>query len=133
LPIPLRFFRAFVAFSYEGGRVFRPQGEAAMKHAVTHKTGQSKTPHGRVELGVKVLMLAVLEDALATYKRGAVSSVPSQQADARRVEAWAESNAADGPFAFLNVCRAAGASPAHIRDHMAAWCRRPRHEDETIN
>ena len=104
-----------------------------MKQVVTSKSGQSKTCRRRVELGVKVLMLAVLEDALATYRRGVASAQPSRRREALRVEAWVESNNVHGAFTFLNVCRAVGASPTHVRGCVAAWRRKALHEDERIN
>ena len=104
-----------------------------MKQVVTSKPGQSKASRRRVELGVKVLMLAVLDDALATYRRGVASPQPSRRTEALRVEAWVESNNVNGAFAFLNVCRVVGASPAYVRACMAAWRRRALHEDERIN
>jgi hypothetical protein len=67
-----------------------------------------KTPEAR-------LMLAVLEEALATFRRGLTSIVPTERQDYRDVEVWLRSGEADSPFAFESICWTLGMDPDYVR------------------
>lgn len=64
------------------------------------------------------LMLAVLEEALLTFKRGLTSKVAERRKHACEVEAWAASSAVDWPFAFENVCAVLSIDPDYVRARM---------------
>ena len=72
----------------------------------------------------KRLQVAVLTDAVATFRR--LDGVENPQA--RRLfaeaEAWFASDEADGPFTFVTVCDSLGLDPTYIRRGLREW--RPR-------
>ena len=78
----------------------------------------------RSDTEVSELMLAVLEDAMRTYKDGV---------EAFKVEAWVASDDTDWPFAFVNVCNAVGLTPEYLRSAMKKWRRKTAHERDWIN
>jgi len=67
-----------------------------------------KTPEAR-------LMLAVLEEALATFRRGLTSPVPTDRHEYREVETWIRCNDTDSPFAFESICWTLGMDPDYVR------------------
>ena len=60
-----------------------------------------KPPH--VDSEVSELMLAVLEDAMRTFKDGVDSPIPAKRVEAFKVEAWVMSDDTDWPFAFVTL------------------------------
>ena len=64
------------------------------------------------------LMLAVLNEALQTYAAGLTSNSATRRCDAHKAETWILSDAADWPFAFVNVCTVLGVDPDYIRGRM---------------
>lgn len=87
----------------------------------------------RSDSEVSELMLAVLEDAMSTYKDGVDSPVPSRRVEAFRVEAWVASDDTDWPFAFVNVCEAVGLRPDYVRTAMRKWRRKTARGPEWVN
>jgi hypothetical protein len=63
----------------------------------------------------KRLMLAVLENAIAELLKVRGRAVTSLPRRARDVEEWIASDAADWPFAFVNVCGALGIDADYLR------------------
>jgi hypothetical protein len=61
------------------------------------------------------LMLAVLEDALATFRRGINSLCPTERQCFREVEQWLRSSDNESPFAFECICWTLGMSPDYVR------------------
>lgn len=61
------------------------------------------------------LMLAVLEEALATFRRGLTSDVPLERQRYREVEAWLRCSDSDSPFAFESICWTLGMDPDYVR------------------
>ena len=61
------------------------------------------------------LMLAILEEALATFQRGLNSPVPEQRRRFHEVDDWVASADTDWPFSFENVCAALMMDPDYIR------------------
>ena len=90
-----------------------------------------KPPH--VDSEVSELMLAVLEDAMRTYKDGVDSPIPAKRVEAFKVEAWVMSDDTDWPFAFVNVCNAVGLNPGYVRTAMRKWRRKTAREPAWIN
>jgi hypothetical protein len=105
-----------------------------MKQAVrkeSRRTEPKSTP--RFEHEVSELMLAVLEDAMRTYKDGVDSPIPPKRVEAFKVEAWVASDDTDWPFAFVNVCNAVGLTPEYLRTAMKKWRRKTTHEPAWVN
>lgn len=61
------------------------------------------------------LMLAVLEDALATFRRGINSIVPTERQCFREVEQWLRSGDNESPFSFECICWTLGMDPEYVR------------------
>jgi len=91
----------------------------------------SKARHA--DFGLGDLMLAVLEDALGTYKAGLTSPTPAKRVEAFKVEAWVASDDVEWPFAFVNVCQTVGVSPEYVRTCLTRWRREAVREDEWVN
>jgi hypothetical protein len=87
----------------------------------------------RSETEVSELMLAVLEDAMRTYKDGVDSPIASKRVEAFKVEAWVASDDTNWPFAFVNVCNAVGLTPEYLRAAMKKWRRKTVHERDWVN
>ncbi len=69
----------------------------------------------------KRLMLAVLEEAIATFQRHILSDNRRSQRLVEEVESWASGAEADWPFSFENVCAALDLEPEYLRAGMARW------------
>jgi len=69
----------------------------------------------------KRLQVAVLADAILTFRRWA----GVEQARARRlfteVDAWFASDDSDGPFTFVTICDSLGFDPAYVRSGLRPW------------
>lgn len=61
------------------------------------------------------LMLAVLEDALATFRRGIHSLCPTERQCFREVEHWLRSGDNESPFSFECICWTLGMNPDYVR------------------
>ena len=104
-----------------------------MKQLVRKESRRTKTEDRRAQFGLPDLMLAVLEDALRTYKDGLTSPIPAKRVEAFKVEAWVASDDVDWPFAFLNVCQSVGVSPEYVRACMLRWRRKVVRDDGWVN
>mgnify|MGYP001054893168 CR=1 FL=1 len=104
-----------------------------MKQVVRKESRPAKPQAPRTDGEVSELMLAVLEDAMRTYKDGYASPVPSKRVEAFKVEAWVLSDDTDWPFTFVNVCEAIGLSVDYVRTAMAKWRRKQCHDDGWMN
>jgi len=69
----------------------------------------------------KRLMLAVLEEAIATFQRHVVSDSSRSQRLVEEVESWADGADAEWPFSFENICSALDIEPEFLRTGMARW------------
>lgn len=65
----------------------------------------------------KALMLAVLKDAVMTYKK----RVRSRNSLFKEAEAWLFDRERDRLFSFETVCAVLGLSPGKIRSELIAW------------
>lgn len=75
------------------------------------------------------LMIAVLEEAVATYQRLAVAGDDDARL-LRDVEGWLWADEATWLYSFANICDVLGFVPARLRDGLARWraeraCDRP--------
>ena len=69
----------------------------------------------------KRLMLAVLEEAIATFQRHALSNNRRSQRLVEEVELWTSGADNDWPFSFENVCASLDLEPEYLRTGMARW------------
>ena len=63
----------------------------------------------------KRLQVAVLADAVVSFRRWADVDEPRARRLFAEVEAWFASDDAAGPFAFVTICQSLGFDPAYIR------------------
>jgi hypothetical protein len=71
--------------------------------------------------GEKRLMLAVLEEAVATYQRNVDSKSRHGQRVFRDAEEWLRSAATTWPFSFENICHTLGIEPDFLRLGLERW------------
>ena len=75
----------------------------------------------------KRLMLAVLEEAIATFQRHALSDNRRSQRLVEEVESWTSGSEASWPFSFENVCAALDLEPEYLRTGMSRWKNAEKH------
>jgi hypothetical protein len=71
--------------------------------------------------GEKRLMLAVLEEAVATFQRNVDAKTRHGQRVFREAEEWIRSESTAWPFAFENICHALEIEPEFLRRGLEAW------------
>ncbi|HEY2772898.1 MAG TPA: hypothetical protein VGK20_02470 [Candidatus Binatia bacterium] len=70
----------------------------------------------------KRLMLAVLEDAIASFQRAFIQpKVMLEDAEDFDVEAWLQSDDMSWPFSFASICQALDMEPEYLRVGLADW------------
>ena len=69
----------------------------------------------------KRLMLAVLEEAIATFQKHVSSEDRRSLRLVEEVESWTVGSESDWPFSFDNVCSALDLEPEYLRTGMARW------------
>ena len=70
----------------------------------------------------KRLMLAVLEDAIASFQRAFIQPKPMiEESEDFNVEAWLESDDMSWPFSFASICQALDMEPEYLRNGLANW------------
>jgi len=70
----------------------------------------------------KRLMLAVLEDAIASFQRAFIQPRPPlDDAEDFDVEAWLQSDDMSWPFSFASICQALDMEPDYLRTGLADW------------
>ena len=74
----------------------------------------------------KRLMLAVLEDAIATLRRQVLARGPRGRRLFAETKAWCVSESTDTPFTFVNVCDALGLDVEYVRAGLRRWLERER-------
>jgi len=104
-----------------------------MRQVVRKESRPAKPTLPRRDGQVSELMLAVLEDAMRTYKDGFASTVPAKRVEAFKIEAWVVSDDTDWPFAFVNVCNAIGLSADYVRTAMGKWRRKQSRDNGWMN
>ncbi len=67
------------------------------------------------------LMLAVMEDAVATYQRYATEPSRRNQKLFEDAEQWINSTDTSWPYSFENVCSALRFEPETLRNGLRAW------------
>jgi hypothetical protein len=77
----------------------------------------------------KRLMLAVLEDAIASFQRAFIQPrAMMEEGEDFDVEAWLESDDMSWPFSFASICQALDMEPAYLRTGLADWRTRAQRE-----
>jgi hypothetical protein len=69
----------------------------------------------------KRLMLAVLEEAIATYQRHVSSQTRRSKRLVEDVEEWVNGTESESSFSFDNICAALDLEPEYLRSGMARW------------
>jgi hypothetical protein len=75
----------------------------------------------RSERGEKRLMLAVLEEAVATFQRHVDSKSRHGERVFREAEDWIQSRDESWPFAFENICYSLEIEPEFLRRGLEKW------------
>jgi hypothetical protein len=77
----------------------------------------------------KRLMLAVLEDAIATFQRAFIQPRATlEETEDFDVEAWLQSDDMSWPFSFASICQALDMEPDYLRTGLADWRSRAQRE-----
>lgn len=74
--------------------------------------------------GVRALMWAILEDAIASVQKQALTPSRRHQRLAREAEQWIFADNTTWVFSFLNVCAALGLEPEYLRTKLDQWVKR---------
>ena len=74
----------------------------------------------------KRLLLAVLEEAIGTYQRYAITTDGRSRALLAEVEAWFASEDVTRLYAFVPICEALGLDPTYVRSGLGPWAARHR-------
>ena len=69
----------------------------------------------------KRLMLAVLEDAIASFQRNFIQSRNAEEPDDNDVESWLDSDDMSWPFSFASICQALDMEPEYLRRGLQHW------------
>jgi len=69
----------------------------------------------------KRLMLAVLEEAIATFQRHLASETRRSKRLVEDVEEWVNGTPTESPFSFENICAALDLEPQYLRTGMMRW------------
>jgi hypothetical protein len=78
---------------------------------------------GRAVEGERRLMLAVLEDAVDSYRKYALARDPREQACFLEAREWFFSNDRTWLFAFENICDVLEMNPDYLRAGLDKWRR----------
>jgi len=69
----------------------------------------------------KRLMLAVMEDAVATFQKSVSGATRRQRRLLRETEEWIGSSDTSWPFSFENICAALDIEPGYLRIGLKRW------------
>ncbi|MGH7860488.1 MAG: hypothetical protein ACREQY_24420 [Candidatus Binatia bacterium] len=95
-------------------RLFEPDTILPSQFSDRVNLGPSSYPEKR-------LMLAVLEDAVATFQRYVDARDRRGQRLHREAEEWFQSDDQEWPFAFANICNALEIEAEYLRRGLTAW------------
>lgn len=76
----------------------------------------------------KRLMLAVLEDAIASFQRNFIQARSTSEGDDCEVEGWLDSDDMSWPFSFASICQALDMEPEYLRRGLQTWRSRAEHQ-----
>lgn len=69
----------------------------------------------------KRLMLAVLEDAIASFQRNFIQQRGTSETEDFDVETWLDSDDMSWPFSFASICQALDMEPEYLRRGLKTW------------
>ncbi|MFQ5477692.1 MAG: hypothetical protein ACE5E4_03660 [Candidatus Binatia bacterium] len=69
----------------------------------------------------KRLMLAVLEDAIASFQRNVFQASADAESDDSGIEEWLESDDKSWAFSFASICQALNMEPEYLRRGLRGW------------
>lgn len=69
----------------------------------------------------KRLMLAVMEDAIATFQKSVLGANRRQRRLLRETEQWIQSDDTSWPFSFDNICAALSIESGYLRGGLLNW------------
>jgi len=93
---------------------FEPETILPIQLLDTNRLGATMQPEKR-------LMLAVLEDAIATFQRSLGASTRAGARERDEVRAWLASDDTSWPYAFVNICHVLGFEPSYLRAGLGRW------------
>jgi hypothetical protein len=93
---------------------FEPETILPSQLLDTSHLGAARQPEKR-------LMLAVLEDAIATFQRTTQAPSRATRRAGDEVRTWLASDDTTWPYAFLNICHVLGFDPGYLRAGLARW------------
>ena len=93
---------------------FEPETILPSQLLDTSHLGAARQPEKR-------LMLAVLEDGIATFQRTVSATTRAARREFEEVRAWLASDDTAWPYAFLNICHVLGFDPDYLRAGVARW------------
>jgi hypothetical protein len=105
-------------------RLFEPDTILPSQFSDRVNLGPSSYPEKR-------LMLAVLEDAVATFQRYVDARDRRGQRLHREAEEWFESDEKEWPFAFENICNALDIEAEYLRRGLVSWKERQLRKDDS--
>ena len=93
---------------------FEPETILPTQLLDTSHLGAARQPEKR-------LMLAVLEDGIATFQRTVSATSRRARREFDEVRTWLASDDTAWPYAFVNVCHVLGFDPDYLRAGLARW------------
>ena len=97
-----------------------PEPELAPDTILPEQLGDRPFGGARIQ-PEKRLQVAVLADALLTFRRWAGVEHPRARRLFADVDAWFASDDANGPFTFITICDSLSFDPAYIRRGLRDW------------
>ena len=76
---------------------------------------------GQRAQGERMLMLAVLEDAINCFQSNLFATHPKERQLFHEAEEWLMADRPDSPFSFRNVCSVIGLDPGYVRRGLQRW------------
>ena len=102
---------------------FEPETILPSQLLGTSHLGAARQPEKR-------LMLAVLEDGIATFQRTVKATTRAARREYDEVRTWLASDDTAWPYAFVNICHVLGFDVDYLRAGLARWLDRAQTRPE---
>ena len=102
---------------------FEPETILPSQLLDTSHLGAARQPEKR-------LMLAVLEDGIATFQRTVSATSRAGRREFDEVRTWLASDDLTSPYAFLNICHVLGFDAGYLRAGLGRWLAQAKARDE---
>src|SRR3972149_3473471 len=76
---------------------------------------------GQRAQGERMLMLAVLEDAINCFQSNLFATHPKERQLFHEADEWLMADRPDSPLPFRNVCSVIGLDPGYVRRGLQRW------------